>query len=337
MRGSNHDRPVLHSIQHALSLTHPSPHVCSQTTTSGTPRPYPTACSVQGSHVPACVRSYDLSKGCATSRRLPTPLTCPLTPFACFAACAPAARSARPWLTRLCAPPRPCLHTAVQLAVSHQNSLLCAQDVLHRAGPFCARQRRRPKHLPSRRSPPCPWQKEGLGMDRAIEECKYRMSRYSVTPNVSLTLKPHTLPIRQLIAGLAVRRCSSCPRRQAASVLPFARNTLLTLSVCPAAAPAVPRACARGEDPVHRGRRARRHQVRRGRRGLREPRLPRPRRLPVHALRVRRSPPTSPPPVAHLLTCSPAHLLTCSPAGCPTTPTRCRCSSGRRRSASTTA
>ena len=27
-------------------------------------------------------------------------------------------------------------------------------------------------------------QKEGLGLDKAIEDCKHRMSRYSVTPNV---------------------------------------------------------------------------------------------------------------------------------------------------------
>lgn len=55
---------------------------------------------------------------------------------------------------------------------------------------------------------------------------------------------------------------------------------------------------------------------------------------------VARCPHLLPSPVAHLLTCSPAHLLallTCSPAGCRTTPTRCRCSSGRRRSANTTA
>jgi hypothetical protein len=74
------------------------------------------------------------------------PPACPLTPSACFAAFAPAGPCGRQWLTRSCEPPCPCLHTAVQLAVSHQNSLLCAQDVLHRAGPFCARQLRRP-HL----------------------------------------------------------------------------------------------------------------------------------------------------------------------------------------------
>ena len=27
-------------------------------------------------------------------------------------------------------------------------------------------------------------QKEQLGFDKAVEECKYRMSRYGVTPNV---------------------------------------------------------------------------------------------------------------------------------------------------------
>tara|TARA_X000001036_G_scaffold274029_1_gene254563 strand:- start:851 stop:973 length:123 start_codon:yes stop_codon:yes gene_type:complete len=27
-------------------------------------------------------------------------------------------------------------------------------------------------------------QKDGLGFDRAVEECKARMSRYSVTPNM---------------------------------------------------------------------------------------------------------------------------------------------------------
>ena len=32
-------------------------------------------------------------------------------------------------------------------------------------------------------------QKEGLGFDKAVEECKYRMSRYGVTPNM-LILPP---------------------------------------------------------------------------------------------------------------------------------------------------
>jgi hypothetical protein len=37
-------------------------------------------------------------------------------------------------------------------------------------------------------------QKEGLGLDKAIEEVKHRMSRYSVTPNVSYALKPTPAP-----------------------------------------------------------------------------------------------------------------------------------------------
>ena len=40
-------------------------------------------------------------------------------------------------------------------------------------------------------------QKEQLGFDKAVEECKYRMSRYGVTPNVNQTpTRTYALPIR---------------------------------------------------------------------------------------------------------------------------------------------
>jgi len=36
-------------------------------------------------------------------------------------------------------------------------------------------------------------QKEQLGFDKAVEECKYRMSRYGVTPNM-LVMPPQVGP-----------------------------------------------------------------------------------------------------------------------------------------------
>jgi len=36
-------------------------------------------------------------------------------------------------------------------------------------------------------------QKEQLGFDKAVEECKYRMSRYGVTPNM-LVMPPQVCP-----------------------------------------------------------------------------------------------------------------------------------------------
>ena len=36
-------------------------------------------------------------------------------------------------------------------------------------------------------------QKEQLGFDKAVEECKYRMSRYGVTPNM-LIMPPQVCP-----------------------------------------------------------------------------------------------------------------------------------------------
>ena len=40
-------------------------------------------------------------------------------------------------------------------------------------------------------------QKEQLGFDKAVEECKYRMSRYGVTPNVNQPpTRTYALPIR---------------------------------------------------------------------------------------------------------------------------------------------
>jgi hypothetical protein len=38
-------------------------------------------------------------------------------------------------------------------------------------------------------------QKEQLGFDKAVEECKYRMSRYGVTPNVRFHCKSTTLTV----------------------------------------------------------------------------------------------------------------------------------------------
>lgn len=66
-------------------------------------------------------------------------------------------------------------------------------------------------------------------MDRAIEECKHRMSRYSVTCVVCQLTRPEF--DAQLTGAL-------CSQAQHADL--------------PAAAPAVPRARARGEDPVRR-------------------------------------------------------------------------------------
>ena len=56
-------------------------------------------------------------------------------------------------------------------------------------------------------------QKEQLGFDKAVEECKYRMSRYGVTPNARPSrLNPtHRTLCSPLLA--CVRRCSSCLRR----------------------------------------------------------------------------------------------------------------------------
>lgn len=47
-------------------------------------------------------------------------------------------------------------------------------------------------------------QKEGLGFDKAVEECKYRMSRYGVTPNVRFPQTTHNPIVRCL--PLLVRR-----------------------------------------------------------------------------------------------------------------------------------
>jgi len=38
-------------------------------------------------------------------------------------------------------------------------------------------------------------QREGLGMDKAVEICKDRMSRYGVTPNVSFNYDQHQIGI----------------------------------------------------------------------------------------------------------------------------------------------
>ena len=46
-------------------------------------------------------------------------------------------------------------------------------------------------------------QKEQLGFDKAVEECKYRMSRYGVTPNSALVIaQTHRLLVRLLTVFL---------------------------------------------------------------------------------------------------------------------------------------
>ena len=68
-------------------------------------------------------------------------------------------------------------------------------------------------------------QKEELGFDKAVEECKYRMSRYGVTPNVRFTsIRTYTQPIsmssRWSHTSVCLRRCSSC-RRSSCCISPL--------------------------------------------------------------------------------------------------------------------
>lgn len=82
------------------------------------------------------------------------------------AASARAARSARPWPTSSRCTPS-CRRT-VRLAVLNRAAFLLHCVEIHVCTAI-----------------------SGLGLDKAIEDCKYRMSRYSVTPNVRCcTLKP---------------------------------------------------------------------------------------------------------------------------------------------------
>ena len=57
-----------------------------------------------------------------------------------------------------------------------------------------------------------PLQKEGLGFDKAVEECKYRMSRYSVTPNVRFGVDPHTTPFCRTHAFFSHNYFRPCAR-----------------------------------------------------------------------------------------------------------------------------
>jgi len=68
-------------------------------------------------------------------------------------------------------------------------------------------------------------QKDGLGLDKAVEDCKHRMSRYSVTPNVHWRIR--TLPVRRRGAACTSLSC------RCAQMLIVAPQLLLYLATAP--------------------------------------------------------------------------------------------------------
>lgn len=51
-------------------------------------------------------------------------------------------------------------------------------------------------------------QKDQLGLDKAVEECKFRMSRYSVTPNMMIIPPQECLRLPQPLSAAHVQRPS---------------------------------------------------------------------------------------------------------------------------------
>ena len=139
-------------------------------------------------------------------------------------------------------------------------------------------------------------QKDGFGFDRAVEECKARMARYNVAPNMLIVrgarfefarrttlsrarvdLRAHAFSLRRSLPS-SPSTCRSRPRRRLCT--PNAKRSMPSASALFS-----PLVCThvRARSQVQHRRAGRRRQLRGRRGGLHRARLPRPGRLHEHA------------------------------------------------------